>query len=243
MGLLGNSIAIILTGITHQYWMVMLLSVIAGLFGSLFIQRPMRRCSAHYPKSPGMAIGFWAWVPGLVFTWPAASPAGAESAGAVVSAIAAWQRPLVELGAMGVVTALLYFFFAREAQRRSESAAQGGRTWLGPSPQDVSDFRHARLPRFGGGVRGFAHRHLFAAGASHGCQGNGSLCWAHDARQHRRKSAAGLSEPRGRRLPMLVLLLITSGLSLMVIPKISLTYTLGALAVFRSTASRLLRSR
>ena len=32
LGLLGNSLAIALMGLTHHYWMVMVLSVLAGLF-------------------------------------------------------------------------------------------------------------------------------------------------------------------------------------------------------------------
>jgi MFS family permease len=235
VGLLGNSIAIILTGMTHQYWMVMLLSVIAGLFGSLFHPAANALVSAHYPKSPGMAIGLLGIGSGLGFyIGPRFAGWRAELPPPSYLHIAAWQRPLVELGAMGVVAALLYFLFAQEATGVRKT--------------------QRRAVAIGADLR----RKMFLISATLGCRDLAGVAavsligiflpQAHHMDAKETGRFVGLMmlgsiivnpllvylSPRGRRLPMLVLLLITSGLSLMVIPKISLAYTLGALALFEA---------
>jgi MFS family permease len=57
IGLAGNSLAIIGMGLTRQYEMLVAFGVLAGMFGTLFHPSANALVPAHYPKSPGMAIG------------------------------------------------------------------------------------------------------------------------------------------------------------------------------------------
>jgi len=74
--------------------------------------------TAHFPKSPGMAIGLLGCGAGLGFF------AGPQFAGWRASAArwewmnpSDWQRPLVELGAAGIVVGLLFLLLAKDVRR------------------------------------------------------------------------------------------------------------------------------
>lgn len=122
VGLLGNAAAITLMGVTRRYEVLLLLGVVAGLFGALFHPSANALVSAHYPRNPGMAIGLLAVGSGIgFFLGPQYAGWRAEEAhwslgGATV---ADWQRPLLEAGAAGLVFSILFLLVAREAERRA----------------------------------------------------------------------------------------------------------------------------
>src|SRR5689334_2714460 len=49
VGLVGNALAIILMGFTHQYVLILGLAVVCGLFGTLFHPTANSLIPAHYP--------------------------------------------------------------------------------------------------------------------------------------------------------------------------------------------------
>jgi MFS family permease len=112
IGLAGNSVAIIGMGLTRQYEMLIAFGVLAGLFGTLFHPSANALVPAHYPKSPGMAIGILGMGSGLGFF------AGPQFAGWRAQSAGNWQRPCIELGIAGVVVAILFVLLARETRQR-----------------------------------------------------------------------------------------------------------------------------
>jgi len=56
-GLLLNAVAITLIGLTRRYDLLLLWAVIAGIGGTIFHPAAGALVPAHFPKSPGMAIG------------------------------------------------------------------------------------------------------------------------------------------------------------------------------------------
>ena len=119
IGLLGNAVAILLMGFTHQYALVLALAVAAGVFGTLFHPAANALLPAHYPRSPGMAIGLLGIGSGLGFyLGPKYSGWRAETARWQLWHLSQWQKPLVELGTAGVVCAVLYLLLANEVEKR-----------------------------------------------------------------------------------------------------------------------------
>jgi FSR family fosmidomycin resistance protein-like MFS transporter len=116
VGLLGNAVAVLGMGLTRSYEMLMVLAVVAGVAGSLFHPAANALVPAHYPRSPGMAIGLLGVGSGLgFFLGPQYAGWRAESATWHLGAVADWQRPLIELGGVGLVLGIAFLLFAREA--------------------------------------------------------------------------------------------------------------------------------
>src|SRR6201999_1201447 len=104
IGLIGNALAIGAMGLTRQYEMLVALAVVAGVFGTLFHPSANALVPAHYPKSPGMAIGLLGIGSGIGFFFgPQYAGWRAEAAHWHFAAVAAWQRPCVELGIIGLI--------------------------------------------------------------------------------------------------------------------------------------------
>lgn len=117
IGLLGNALAITAMGLTRQYPMLIVLGVCAGIFGALFHPAANALAPAHYPKSPGMAIGILGMGSGLgFFVGPQFAGWRAHSANWHLSSVAQWQKPCVELGVAGIVVGVLFLIFAKEAR-------------------------------------------------------------------------------------------------------------------------------
>ena len=115
-GLVINAIAVVLLGLTRRYEMLLLLSVIAGLAGTLFHPAANALIPAHFPKSPGMAIGILGIGSGLgFFIGPQYAGWRAVHAGWHWGTIGDWQRPCIELGLMGLVCGVVFLIWAREA--------------------------------------------------------------------------------------------------------------------------------
>jgi len=116
VGLIGNALAIGLLGATHQYWVLVCLAAAGGVFGSLFHPAANALVPAHYPKSPGMAVGLMGIGSGIGF-FAGSQYAGwrAETVSAPWWGMSSWQVPCVEMGLLGVVVGILFLLFAREA--------------------------------------------------------------------------------------------------------------------------------
>jgi MFS family permease len=118
IGLVVNAVAILLMGLTRRYELLILLGVLAGLAGTLFHPAANALSTAHYPRSPGMAIGVLSIGAGIgFFAGPRYAGWRAEAAG--------WQAPLVEAGLLGIVCGVLFLLVAREV--RTGNKAEGGR--------------------------------------------------------------------------------------------------------------------
>jgi MFS family permease len=115
-GLILNALAIAGIGLTRQYEGLLVLAVAAGLAGTLFHPAANALIPAHFPKSPGMAIGLLGIGSGLgFFIGPQYAGWRAIHAGWHFASVANWQRPCIELGAIGFFCGLLFLLLAREA--------------------------------------------------------------------------------------------------------------------------------
>jgi len=112
IGLIGNAAAVMAIGFTHSYAPMLGLAVLAGFFGAIFHPAGNALAAAHYPKSPGMAIGLMGVGSGLGF-W-----AGPQYAGWRATLTGHWQTPCVELGAFGIIVGLAFVILARETNPR-----------------------------------------------------------------------------------------------------------------------------
>jgi len=115
VGLLGNALAITAMGLTRQYELIMMFGVLAGVFGTLFHPAANALVPAHYPKSPGMAIGLLGIGSGIgFFAGPQFAGWRAQSAAWQFGTVANWQKPLVEAGIAGVIIGIIFLLVARE---------------------------------------------------------------------------------------------------------------------------------
>lgn len=116
LGLIVNAIAIALMGLTRRYEVLIALAVMGGLAGTLFHPAANAMIPAHFPKSPGMAIGLLGIGSGLGFFFgPQYAGWRAVHASWHLGSIANWQRPCIELGLMGLVCGVVFLLIAREA--------------------------------------------------------------------------------------------------------------------------------
>ena len=236
VGLLGNAIAVLLMGFTHQYWMLLALGVMAGIFGTLFHPTANALVPAHYPKSPGMAIGLLGIGSGLGFyVGPLYSGWRSNTAHWQFGNLSAWQRPLVELGVLGIICAVLFLLFATEAGEREAHKPES----------------HPPLGRT-------LRRRVLLIGATLGCRdfaGVSSISLigiflqkAHGLSVQRTGAILGTMmlisifvnpiavwlSPREKRLPTMVALLLGGGLALAAVPFVSLDYLMMFLALFQT---------
>ncbi|HEY2585771.1 MAG TPA: MFS transporter [Tepidisphaeraceae bacterium] len=115
-GLVLNAIAIALMGLTRRYDVLIGLAVAGGLAGTLFHPAANALIPAHFPKSPGMAIGLLGIGSGLGFFFgPQYAGWRAIHASWHFASVANWQKPCIELGAIGLLCGLLFLILAREA--------------------------------------------------------------------------------------------------------------------------------
>jgi MFS family permease len=116
VGLIGNAMAIALIGLTRQYHLILLLGIVAGLFGTLFHPAANALACSHYPRNPGMAIGLLGVGSGLGFFFgPQYAGWRAEHATWSLDAVSQWQKPCVELGAAGIIFGLIFLLLGAEA--------------------------------------------------------------------------------------------------------------------------------
>jgi MFS family permease len=230
VGLIGNSIAIALMGVTRQYELLLLLGVTAGIFGTLFHPAANALASAHYPRSPGTVIGIIGIGAGFgFFLGPRFAGWRAQTAG--------WERPLIEMGIAGVIVGVLFLLLAREVRgRKPHSANASTSARLSPALR--------RRVLFAASVLGWRD---FSAHASTTL----ASIYLQKA-QGRSVGETGLilgtmmlvsvvvnplsvwASPRKRRLPTLVISLTLGGALLSIVPWVSPSWTLPVLALFQT---------
>jgi MFS family permease len=116
VGLLGNALAILGIGLSRQYWLILLLAIAAGIFGTIFHPAANALSSSHYPKSPGMAIGILGIGSGLGFFFgPQIAGWRAASASWHFWHIAQWQKPCVEMAVAGLLVGIIFLFLGADA--------------------------------------------------------------------------------------------------------------------------------
>jgi MFS family permease len=109
IGLLGNAAAIVGIGLSRDYWVIVALAVAGGAFGSVFHPAANSLAPAHYPKSPGMAIGILGAGSGMgFFLGPQFSGMRARAATWHFMNVASWQKPCIELGIAGLILGLIF---------------------------------------------------------------------------------------------------------------------------------------
>ena len=141
IGLMGNAAAVLLMGVVREYELVLLLSFVGGLFGTLFHPAANALVPAHYPRSPGMAIGLLGIGSGIgMFVGPRFAGWRAESATWQLWDVAHWQRPLVEMGLLGLACGALYLLVASEAR----TADPQPRSAPGSEKDDAREWRSLR---------------------------------------------------------------------------------------------------
>lgn len=260
IGLFGNALAIFGMGLVRQYEWLVALGVMGGLFGTLFHPAANALIPAHYPRSPGMAIGLLGIGAGLgFFAGPRFSGWRAETAG--------WQQPCLEAGIAGMVFAVLFLAVASEVRRRHAAPA------VTAPPEDaeedgmlpnrvaieaiVTDLRGESIhsPRH---LTSRMRRRVVALAAVLGCRdfaGVASLTLASVYLQRaggydvRRAGfvlgtmmlisvlANPLSvylSPGRRRLPALAAVLAAAGVAVAVVPLFPVSWVLGVMCVFQT---------
>jgi MFS family permease len=115
IGLLINAVAIVLIGLTRRYDLLLCWAVLAGLGGTIFHPAAGALVTAHYPRSPGMAVGLLGVGSGIgFFVGPHYSGWRAQAAQWAYGSIAQWQKPCIEMGIAGIVCGLLFLLIAKE---------------------------------------------------------------------------------------------------------------------------------
>jgi len=196
-GLVVNATAVIFMGLFRRYEMVLAMSVIGGLAGTLFHPAANALIPAHYPRSPGMVIGILGIGSGLgFFIGPQYAGWSAVHGFWHASTIGSWQRPCIELGILGIFCGIAFLIFAREAP-----GAHGPRTrphalsW--PMRWNVLAIAgDARLPGFRGCRLHFADKHLSAARPGARCGFGGIGRRRDDVDWRCRQPAGGVDQPR-----------------------------------------------
>jgi len=233
LGLLANAAALLLMGLTRRYEVVLALAVLAGVGGTFFHPAASALVPAHFPKSPGMAIGLLGMGSGLgFFAGPQYAGWRAQAAGWHLWQVAAWQRPCVELGGAGLVFGALFMCLAREAPRREHTE--------GPAlPKGLP----LRILAIGGvlglrdfaGVAGLSLASIYLQKA-HGLDAarTGLIVGEMMLLSVLVNPLAVFLTPGKRRLPALVVVLLAGAATASVIPYAPLRYTLLVLCAFQT---------
>jgi MFS family permease len=234
IGLLGNALAITAMGLTRQYELIMTFGVLAGLFGTLFHPAANALVPAHYPRSPGMAIGLLGIGSGIgFFAGPQFAGWRAQGAEWNFGAVANWQKPLVEAGVAGVVIGVIFLLVAREVGWHGASNGATRRA-LDPNLR-----RRVRNLAFVLGCRDFAGIATLSLASIY-------LQKAHGLDAKRTGFIVGAMmltsivinpfmvyfSPGRRRLPMLATVLVLGGIVVALTPLVPLRYVLAVLMVF-----------
>ncbi|HEX2973040.1 MAG TPA: MFS transporter [Tepidisphaeraceae bacterium] len=233
VGLIGNAAAMVLLGTTHQYWLLLLLAMLAGVFGSLFHPAANALVPAHYPKSMGMAVGLMGMGSGAGF-FLGSQYAGwrAETVSNPWWGLASWQVPCIELGLLGIVVGFLFMLLASEA---AHAASHAKAQPLGPGMR-----RRVLAIAFLAGCRDFAGVATISLVSIY-------LQKAHDYNTQQVGwiiGAMGLIGVVGtplfvwltsgkKRLPGFALIVIAAGLVQLFVPYVSTRWILLVLAIFQ----------
>jgi MFS family permease len=237
VGLVGNAMAILLMGLTHSYAQVLVLAVMAGVFGTLFHPSANALIPAHYPKAPGMAIGLLGVGSGLGFyVGPKFSGWRAEAARWDWGHVAQWQKPLVELGALGLMCGVVFLLLATEAVQRNGTRIVEAHPPLGRALRRRMLAIAATLGcRDFAGISSVSLTGIYLQKA-HGMtvQQTGAMVGSMMLLSIFVNPVMVYVSPRRRRLPMMVVLLLLGGAALAAVPFVPMRWTWPTLAVFQA---------
>lgn len=235
-GLFTNALAITLIGLTRQYELLLVWAVLAGLGGTIYHPAAGALVPAHYPKSPGMAIGLLGVGSGLGFF------IGPQFAGWRATAghwawgwfyIAQWQKPCVELGIAGIVVGLLFLLIAREVENApiSRRSVHLGRK------MSLHVLAIGALLGFRdfAGVAGFSLAGIYLLRALHfGVKNTGAVLGITMLLSVVVNPTLVWLTPRGRRLPAIRFILIVGGLVAATVPYFPAYFALPVLCAFQT---------
>jgi MFS family permease len=259
VGLFGNALAMIGMGLTRQYEMLIVLAVLGGVFGTLFHPSANALVPAHYPKSPGMAIGLLGIGSGLGFFFgPQYAGWRAQTATWHFGLVADWQRPCIELGLMGIVAAIVFMIFAREVKddhhHKTEDAVLPNRVAIEAIVTEIRS-PHSDHPQH---LTSSMRNKVIAIAIILGCRdfaGVASLSllsiYLQKAFDYSTKQAgfvvggmmllsvivnplAVYASPHKRRLPALVAVLVGSSIFVAMIPLLPIAWVLPAMCIFEA---------
>lgn len=233
IGLLGNALAITAMGLTRQYELIMMFGVLAGVFGTLFHPAANALVPAHYPTSPGMAIGLLGIGSGIgFFAGPQFAGWRAQSATWNFGAVANWQKPLVEAGVAGLVIGVIFLLIAREVgshlapTRRKEPLDRRLRL-------RVSQLASVLGCRDFAGIATLSLASIYLQKAHHlDARRTGFILGAMMLISIFINPFMVYFSPGKRRLPMLALMLICGAIVVTVTPMVPLKYVLPVLMAF-----------
>jgi MFS family permease len=233
IGLLGNALAITAMGLTRQYELIMMFGVFAGVFGTLFHPAANALVPAHYPKSPGMAIGLLGIGSGIgFFAGPQFAGWRAQAATWQFGTVANWQKPLIEAGVAGLVIGVIFLFVAREVG--AHVAADRKRTTLDPRLRlRITQLAAVLGCRDFAGIATLSLASIYLQKA-HGLDAKrtGFILGAMMLTSIVINPFMVYFSPGRRRLPMLAFVLVMGGLVVACTPLAPLKYTLAVLMTF-----------
>jgi MFS family permease len=132
VGLIGNAIAIAAMGLTHSYWLLLALGILAGLFGTLFHPSANALVCGLFPRNPGMAIGWLGIGSGLgFFIGPQFAGWRAAHASWQIGSISQWQKPCIELGLLGILFGCFFLMVASASRDHRKISPVLGRRLAG----------------------------------------------------------------------------------------------------------------
>ncbi|MCC6240652.1 MAG: MFS transporter [Phycisphaerales bacterium] len=151
IGQIGNALVIIAMGLVRQYEWLMVLGVLAGLFGTLFHPAANALISAHYPRKTGLGIGLLGIGSGLGFFFgPQYAGWRATDARWAFASVADWQKPLIELGLLGIICGIVFIAVARETRRRRRAKVPAQRlNDMSSDPSSVDSMGNAKVLSIG----------------------------------------------------------------------------------------------
>lgn len=115
-GLVINALGFIGLGLAPSYPLAMTAVIIAGLGGSFFHPAATALTAQLYPVNTGRALGLMGMGAGIgFFIGPVYAGWRATSAG--------WRAPVIELGVIGLVAALAFFWLAQETPAETTPSA------------------------------------------------------------------------------------------------------------------------
>lgn len=237
VGLLGNAAAILLMGLTRRYEILLLLGFAAGLAGTLFHPAANALMPAHYPRSPGLAIGWLGVGSGLgFFVGPQYAGWRSQTQWWRWGTVADWQRPCVELGALGLAVGVVFLLLAREARPASPMHQDAPKPALGPTMRRrVLAVAFALACRDFSGVASLSLVSLFLQKAyGRDARHAGSVVGAMMLIGVVVNPLAVWLSPGSKRLPALALVLVVGGLFIAMTPFVGQRWLLVALWAFQA---------
>jgi MFS family permease len=234
IGLVGNAIAITAMGLTRSYEMLMVWGVIAGIFGALFHPAANALVPAHYPKSPGMAIGFLGMGSGLgFFLGPQYAGWRAQNADWYFASVANWQRPLVEAGLAGLILGIIFLLVAREVHSRNNG--QPTRPMAATLRRQITKLALIMGCRDFAGIATISLASIYLQKA-HGLDAKrtGFILGAMMLVSVIINPVAVYLSPGKRRLPLLTMVMICGGIVVATVPLWNVRYILPVLTTFMS---------